>query len=92
SIRQGTIEISENVQINTESITTNTTNIATNTTNIATNTSNIMTNTTSIETNTDKLDAGLNFGADSGANINKPIGDGSVLSFTGSNNITTTAD
>ncbi|MGE6440589.1 YadA-like family protein [Psychrobacter sp. NPDC078409] len=85
SIRQGTIEISENVQINTESITTNTTNIAT-------NTSNITTNTTSIETNTDKLDAGLNFGADSGANINKPIGDGSVLSFTGSNNITTTAD
>ncbi|MDN3447087.1 YadA-like family protein [Psychrobacter sp. APC 3281] len=92
SIRQGTIEISENVQINTESITTNTTNIATNTTNIATNTSNITTNTTNIETNTDKLNAGLNFGADSGANINKPIGDGSVLSFTGGNNITTTAD
>ncbi|PKH81981.1 YadA-like family protein [Psychrobacter sp. 4Bb] len=92
SIRQGTIEISENVQINTESITTNTTNIATNTTNIATNTSNITTNTTNIKTNTDKLDAGLNFGADSGANINKPIGDGSVLSFTGGNNITTTAD
>ncbi|MEL0619273.1 YadA-like family protein [Psychrobacter proteolyticus] len=92
SIRQGTIEISENVQINTESITTNTTNIATNTTNIATNTSNITTNTTNIETNTDKLDAGLNFGADSGANINKPIGDDSVLSFTGGNNITTTAD
>jgi autotransporter adhesin len=92
SIRQGTIEISENVQINTESITTNTTNIATNTTNIATNTSNITTNTTNIETNTDKLDAGLNFGADSGANINKPIGDESVLSFTGGNNITTTAD
>ena len=92
SIRQGTIEISENVQINTESITTNTTNIATNTTNIATNTSNITTNTTNIETNTDKLNAGLNFGADSGANINKPIGDDSVLSFTGGNNITTTAD
>ncbi|MGP4732423.1 MULTISPECIES: YadA-like family protein [unclassified Psychrobacter] len=92
SIRQGTIEISENVQINTESITTNTTNIATNTTNIATNTSNITTNTTNIKTNTDKLDAGLNFGADSGANINKPIGDESVLSFTGGNNITTTAD
>lgn len=92
SIRQGTIEISENVQINTESITTNTTNIATNTTNIATNTSNITTNTTNIETNTDKLDAGLNFGADSGASINKPIGDESVLSFTGGNNITTTAD
>ncbi|MCG3842934.1 YadA-like family protein [Psychrobacter sp. Ps1] len=92
SIRQGTIEISENVQINTESITTNTTNIATNTTNIATNTSNITTNTTNIKTNKDKLDAGLNFGADSGANINKPIGDDSVLSFTGGSNITTTAD
>ena len=92
SIRQGTIEISENVQINTESITTNTTNIATNTTNIATNISNITTNTTNIRTNTDKLNAGLNFGADSGANINKPIGDESVLSFTGGNNITTTAD
>ncbi len=92
SIRQGTIEISENVQINTESITTNTTNIATNTTNIATNISNITTNTTNIRTNTDKLNAGLNFGADSGANINKPIGDDSVLSFTGGNNITTTAD
>ncbi|MGA4438806.1 YadA-like family protein [Psychrobacter pocilloporae] len=92
SIRQGTIEISENVQINTESITTNTTNIATNTTNIATNTNNITTNTTNIKTNKDKLDAGLNFGADSGANINKPIGDDSVLSFTGGSNITTTAD
>lgn len=92
SIRQGTIEISENVQINTESITTNTTNIATNTTNIATNTSSITTNTTNIKTNADKLDAGLNFGADSGANINKPIGDGSVLSFTGGNNITTTSE
>ncbi|GAF52339.1 hypothetical protein JCM18900_1851 [Psychrobacter sp. JCM 18900] len=85
SIRQGTIEINENVQINT-------TAIATNVTNIANNTSNIMTNTTNIKTNTDRLDAGLNFGADSGANINKPIGDDSVLSFTGGNNITTTAE
>ncbi|MBH0096433.1 YadA-like family protein [Psychrobacter sp. NZS113] len=106
SIRQGTIEINENVQVNTTNIATNTSNISTNTTNIATNTSNIttnttniatntsniMTNTTNIETNTDKLDAGLNFGADSGANINKPVGDGSVLSFTGGNNITTTAE
>ncbi|MBF0659020.1 YadA-like family protein [Psychrobacter sp. NG25] len=120
SIRQGTIEINENVQVNTTNIATNTTNISTNTTNIATNTSNIttnttniatntsnittntndiaintsniMTNTTNIKTNTDKLDAGLNFGADSGANINKSVGDGSVLSFTGGNNITTTAE
>ncbi|WP_201551642.1 YadA-like family protein [Psychrobacter fjordensis] len=106
SIRQGTIEVNENVQVNTTNIATNTTNISTNTTNIATNTSNITTNTndiaintsnimtttTNIKTNTDKLDAGLNFGADSGANINKPVGDGSVLSFTGGNNITTTAE
>ncbi|WP_250162398.1 YadA-like family protein [Psychrobacter sp. WY6] len=41
--------------------------------------------------NKDKIDAGLNFGADSGATINKPVGDGSVLTFTGGNNITTTA-
>lgn len=84
SIRQGTIEINENVQANT-------TNIATNITNIATNTRNITTNTANIKANTDRLDAGLNFGADSGANINKPVGDGSVLKFTGGNNITTTA-
>ncbi|WP_201588461.1 ESPR-type extended signal peptide-containing protein [Psychrobacter sp. Pi2-51] len=99
SIRQGTIEINGNVQVNTTNITsnttditTNTTNIATNTSNIATNTTNITTNTTNINTNTDRLDAGLNFGADSGDNINKPVGDESVLSFTGGNNITTTAE
>lgn len=57
-----------------------------------TNTANITTNTTNIKTNTDRLDAGLNFGADSGATINKPVGDESVLSFTGGNNITTTAE
>ncbi|WP_201547842.1 YadA-like family protein [Psychrobacter namhaensis] len=85
SIRQGTIAINENVQNNTTAITTNTTNIATNTTNISTNTTNIA-------ANKDRLDAGLNFGADSGANINKPVGDASVLSFTGGNNITTTAE
>jgi autotransporter adhesin len=85
SIRQGTIEVTENVQVNT-------TNIETNTTNIATNTSNIATNTTNITSNTGRIDAGLNFGADSGANINKPVGDESVLSFTGSNNIKTMAE
>ncbi|WP_413787011.1 YadA-like family protein [Psychrobacter sp. NG27] len=85
SIRQGTIEINENVQINTTAISTNTSNIETNTINIATNTTNI-------QSNTDKIDAGLNFGADSGDNINKPVGDESVLSFTGGNNITTTAE
>ncbi|WP_201561265.1 YadA-like family protein [Psychrobacter glacincola] len=91
SIRQGTIEINENVQVNTTNIETNTINIATNTRNIVTNTTNIATNTTNIKSNTDKLDAGLNFGADSGANINKPIGDESVLIFKGGNNITTTS-
>lgn len=91
SIRQGTIEINENVQTNTTNIATNTTNITTNTTNIATNTRNITTNATNIKANTDRLDAGLNFGADSGATINKPVGDSSVLKFTGGNNVTTTA-
>jgi len=92
SIRQGTIEINESVQVNTTSIATNSTSIATNTTNIANNASNITTNTTNIETNTDRLDAGLSFGADSGDDINKPVGDSSVLSFTGGSNITTTAE
>ena len=84
SIKQGEVVINENIQ-------TNTTNIQTNTTNIATNKTNIDTNTTNIKVNKDKIDAGLNFGADSGATINKPVGDGSVLTFTGGNNITTTA-
>ncbi|MGP5406421.1 YadA-like family protein [Psychrobacter celer] len=84
SIKQGETIINE-------SIATNTTNIEANTTDIATNTTNISTNTTNIQGNTDRLDTGLNFGADSGDNINKPIGDDSVLSFTGGNNITTTA-
>ena len=72
-------------------VTTNTTNIANNKTNIANNTTNIANNTTNIAKNTNRLDGGLNFGADSGDNINKPIGDGSALSFVGGNNITTTA-
>ncbi|WP_201601400.1 YadA-like family protein [Psychrobacter immobilis] len=84
SIKQGEVVINKNIQANT-------TNIQTNTTNIATNKTNIDTNTTNIKVNKDKIDAGLNFGADSGATINKPVGDGSVLTFTGGNNITTTA-
>nr|WP_289056041.1 YadA-like family protein [uncultured Psychrobacter sp.] len=84
SIKQGETIINE-------SIATNTTNIEANTADIATNTTNISTNRTNIQGNTDRLDTGLNFGADSGNNINKPIGDDSVLSFTGGNNITTTA-
>ena len=43
-----------------------------------------------IQANTDRLDAGLSFGADNGADINKPIGDGTALKFAGSDNITTT--
>lgn len=84
SIKQGEVVINENIQANT-------TNIQTNTTNIATNKTHIDTNTTNIKVNKDKIDAGLNFGADNGATINKPVGDGSVLTFTGGNNITTTA-
>ncbi|MGP5515772.1 YadA family autotransporter adhesin [Psychrobacter alimentarius] len=44
-----------------------------------------------IQANKDRLDAGLSFGADSGATINKPIGDTTALKFEGGNNITTTA-
>ncbi|MGB3111089.1 MAG: YadA-like family protein, partial [Psychrobacter alimentarius] len=44
-----------------------------------------------IQANTDRLDAGLNFGADSGTTINKPIGDTTALKFEGGNNITTMA-
>ncbi|WP_372829459.1 YadA-like family protein [Psychrobacter maritimus] len=43
-----------------------------------------------IQANTDRLDAGLSFSADNGADINKPIGDGTALKFEGSDNITTT--
>lgn len=50
----------------------------------------VTTNTTNIANNTNRLDGGLNFGADNGNNINKPIGDDSVLGFVGGNNITTT--
>ncbi|MDE4453885.1 YadA-like family protein [Psychrobacter sp. DAB_AL62B] len=39
-----------------------------------------------------QMNTGLNFGADSGVNINKKIGDGSVLGFKGGNNIKTTAE
>ena len=99
SIKRGETAMTGNIQTNTTNIATNTTNIATNTTNITKNTADIVTNTAKISTNTtnikankDKIDAGLNFGADSGAVINKPIGDGSVLSFKGGNNIKTTAE
>ena len=51
----------------------------------------IQANSESIKANTGRLDAGLSFGADSGATINKPIGDTTALKFEGGNNITTTA-
>ncbi len=92
SIKRGEVVMTENIQTNTTNIATNTTNITKNTADIVTNTANITTNTTNIKANKDKIDAGLNFGADSGAVINKPIGDGSVLSFKGGNNIKTTAE
>ncbi len=92
SIKQGETVINNNIEVNRSNIATNTTNIATNTTDIVTNTTNISANTTHITANKDKLDAGLNFGADNGAVINKPIGDGSVLSFEGGNNINTSAE
>lgn len=92
SIKRGEAVMTESIQTNTTNITTNTSNITKNTANIATNTANISTNTTNIKANKDKIDAGLNFGADSGAIINKPIGDGSVMSFKGGNNIKTTAE
>ena len=44
-----------------------------------------------IQANADRLDAGLNFGADSGNNINKSVGDSTALKFEGGKNITTTA-
>ena len=56
----------------------------------ADNAGNIQANTNDIKANADRLDAGLSFGADNGIDINKPIGDGTVFKFEGSNNITTT--
>lgn len=92
SIKRGEAAMTGNIQTNTSNIATNTTNIAKNAADIVTNTTNITNNTTNIKANKDRIDAGLNFGADSGANINKPMGDGSVLSFKGGNNIKTTAE
>uniref|UniRef100_UPI002595055D YadA family autotransporter adhesin n=1 Tax=uncultured Psychrobacter sp. TaxID=259303 RepID=UPI002595055D len=51
----------------------------------------IQVNADNIQANTDRLDTGLSFGADTGDNINKPIGDSSALKFEGGNNITTSA-
>ncbi|MFT0771816.1 YadA-like family protein, partial [Psychrobacter aquimaris] len=51
----------------------------------------IKVNADNIQANIDRLDSGLSFGADTGDNINKPIGDSSALKFEGSNNITTSA-
>ncbi|WP_367111392.1 YadA-like family protein [uncultured Psychrobacter sp.] len=58
---------------------------------VSNNTANIASNSSDIQDNTGRLNAGLNFSADSGATINQPIGDNSAISFVGSDNITTTA-
>ncbi|MGP4796295.1 MULTISPECIES: YadA C-terminal domain-containing protein [unclassified Psychrobacter] len=50
----------------------------------------IQANSEDIQANTDRLDSGLSFGADSGDNIDKPIGDDTAVNFQGSNNISTT--
>ncbi|MGM8903457.1 YadA family autotransporter adhesin [Psychrobacter sp. 2U2] len=50
----------------------------------------IQANSEDIQANTDRLDSGLSFGADSGDNINKSIGDSTAVNFQGSNNISTT--
>ena len=57
----------------------------------AANAGNIKDNSDNIQANTDRLDKGLSFGADTGATINKPVGDSTALKFEGGNNITTTA-
>ena len=57
----------------------------------AANSGAIKDNSANIEANTKRLDNGLSFGADSGDNINKSIGDGTALKFEGGKNITTTA-
>ncbi|WP_367105274.1 YadA-like family protein [uncultured Psychrobacter sp.] len=58
---------------------------------VSNNTANIASNSSDIQDNTGRLNAGLNFSADSGATINQPIGDNSAISFVGGDNITTTA-
>ena len=75
---QNTTDIGKNKQDiakNTADITKNTTDIGKNTTDIAQNTQDIATNKNSISTINTTISKGLNFDGDSGAVINKQLGD-----------------
>ena len=77
-IAQNTTDISKNKQDiakNTADITKNTTDIGKNTTDIAQNTQDITTNRNVISTINTTIAKGLNFDGDSGAVINKQLGD-----------------
>ncbi|MES1963971.1 YadA-like family protein [Psychrobacter sp. AH5] len=66
---------------NTTGIATNASGIAANVTSIGTNTTGIATNVTNIATNTTNIAKGLDFGGDSGADVNRQLGD--KLTITG---------
>ena len=77
SINNGNSQANESIKANTDSI--------------KTNANNIKANNDSIKANTNRLNSGLSFGADSGNDINKSVGDSTAIKFEGGNNITTTA-
>ena len=77
SINNGNAQANESIKANTDSI--------------KTNANNIKANNDSIKANTNRLNSGLSFGADSGNDINKSVGDSTAIKFEGGNNITTTA-
>ena len=84
SINNGNAQANESIKANTDSIKTNANNIKA-------NNDSIKANTDDIKANTNRLNSGLSFGADSGNDINKSVGDSTALKFEGGNNITTTA-
>ena len=84
SINNGNAQANESIKANTDSIKANTDSIKT-------NANNIKANNDSIKANTNRLNSGLSFGADSGNDINKSVGDSTAIKFEGGNNITTTA-
>ena len=100
-IAQNTTDISKNKQDiakNTADITKNTTDIGKNTTDIARNTQDITTNRNAISTINTTIAKGLNFDGDSGAVINKQLGDklsikgGAVAANLTDNNIGVVSD
>ena len=100
-IAQNTTDISKNKQNiakNTADITKNTTDIGKNTTDIARNTQDITTNRNAISTINTTIAKGLNFDGDSGAVINKQLGDklsikgGAVAANLTDNNIGVVSD